>query len=95
MGYRDVSALLKCATGTGIVTAVPHAVSLPPELAAPLALAAGVSAIITAAIVVVVGLTKLTTELTRLVEAFEKLRNRIRRLRKRPKAPQTKKGGTS
>jgi hypothetical protein len=94
MAIRDVDALVKWAAGSGAATVLPHAVGLPPVLAASLAWVGGLGVLITAIIAVVVALTRLATEATRLIDALDRLRARIRRFRRRSKAPPTRKGGT-
>jgi hypothetical protein len=94
MALRDVDALAKWAAGTGAAAVLPHAVGLPPVLATSLTWVGGLGILITAMIAVVVGLTKLTTEATRLIDALDHLRARIRRFRRRSKPPPTRKGGT-
>jgi hypothetical protein len=93
MVRRDVDALVKWAAGSGAATVLPHAVTLPPVLATSLAWVGGLGIFITAAIAVVVGLTKLTVEATRFIDALDTLRARIRQFRRRSRASQTRKGG--
>lgn len=96
MVRRDVDALVKWAAGSGAATVLPHAVTLPAVLATSLAWVGGLGIFITAAIAVVVGLTKLTVltvEATRFIDALDTLRARIRQFRRRSRASQTRKGG--
>jgi hypothetical protein len=93
MVRRDVDALVKWAAGSGVATVLPHAVALPSVLATSLAWVGGLGILITAAIAVVVGLTKLTIEATQFIDALDSLRMRVRRFRRRFKATQTRKGG--
>ena len=93
MVRRDVDALVKWAAGSGAAAMLPHAVEFPPILATSLAWVGGLGILITAVIAVVVGLTKLITEATLLVDALDQLRARVRRFR-RSKSPPTRKGGT-
>jgi hypothetical protein len=62
MVRRDVDALVKWAAGSGAITFVPHAITLPPTLATSLAWVGGTGILITGVVGIVVALTKLTTE---------------------------------
>jgi hypothetical protein len=90
MVRRDVDALGKWAVGSTAAASsaaamLPHAISLPPLLAASLAWLGGLGLLITATIGIAVGLTKLIIQTTLLVDALDSLRRRIRRFRRCPK----------